>query len=684
MAFEAEKPSHLKQVCSTIVLAVVAIALPALFAGRLVGAPMGTALTYQGQLQQSGSGNITGQPQSGPVTGICDFRFSLWDAVTNGNLVGATQTVSAVSVSNGLFTVTLDFGAGAFNGDARWLDIGVRTNGGGAFTNLFPRQLVPLAPYALYAAEAGSVAATNFIGIVPDAQLSSNVALLNGNANFIDAVTAASFAGNGSGLTNLNAANLTGILPLSNLNPAVVTNRYGDSQDTFYISTNGVSGGSIFLGIFAGNFPQPESFGNIGIGGNAMRWTTTNDVANIAIGNSALQNGTNRSLSIGIGGFALYQMLNGRNVTALGFGSGGNVLSATNSIYIGNAGADGDYGVIRIGQNGTNTDTYIAGIIHGNGSGLTNVPGIGSATNAINNNNGVGTNLTVYGTLTSTNLNALYDTNNAGIAAALVATNNFGTTVPVNLTNATNQFTGTFTNGTYYGNGEGLTNLAAVNIVGALTNNAATATYAITAGTATNSPLGLFGSAATNSASAFDTNNAGIAAALAATNAMGQSSGLAAFQNTNFFDLSGAGTAAALAATNNFGRTVVVNMTNTANSFTGNGGGLTNLTATNLVSAISTWSVASNTLALNNGDWFVSVSGNGAITNCSGAISGLKQTAFLTITNSSASSINFYWTAAGSATADSVSPLSVPAGKVGWFWVWSNGTTTNYYNNVSQ
>jgi hypothetical protein len=165
---------------------------------------------------------------------------------------------------------------------------------------------------------------------------------------------------------------------------------------------------------------------------------------------------------------------------------------------------------------------------------------------------------------------------------------------------------------------------------------------------------------------------------------MGQSSGLAAFQNTNFFDLSGAGTAAALAATNNFGRTVVVNMTNTANSFTGNGGGLTNLTATNLVSAISTWSVASNTLALNNGDWFVSVSGNGAITNCSGAISGLKQTAFLTITNSSASSINFYWTAAGSATADSVSPLSVPAGKVGWFWVWSNGTTTNYYNNVSQ
>jgi hypothetical protein len=299
---------------------------------------------------------------------------------------------------------------------------------------------------------------------------------------------------------------------------------------------------------------------------------------------------------------------------------------------------------------------------------------------------GYGFNMVITNSVFTGNGSGLTNVPTSGISNFLGSiTNQIGNTIAVTMTNANNRITGTFTNGTYYGNGFGLTNLNGTNLVGTLTNattgNAATAT---TAGTATNSPLGPFGSAATNSASAFDTNNAGIAAALAATNAMGQSSGLAAFQNTNFFDLSGAGTAAALAATNNFGRTVVVNMTNTANSFTGNGGGLTNLTATNLVSAISTWSVASNTLALNNGDWFVSVSGNGAITNCSGAISGLKQTAFLTITNSSASSINFYWTAAGSATADSVSPLSVPAGKVGWFWVWSNGTTTNYYNNVSQ
>ena len=35
----------------------------------------------------------------------------------------------AVGVSNGLFVVTLDPGAGIFDGTARWLEISVSTNG---------------------------------------------------------------------------------------------------------------------------------------------------------------------------------------------------------------------------------------------------------------------------------------------------------------------------------------------------------------------------------------------------------------------------------------------------------------------------------------------------------------------------------------------------------------------------
>ena len=60
--------------------------------------------------------------------------------------------VSAVTIHGGLFTAALDFGPYAFNGDARWLEIAVRTNGlAGEYTALTPRQPVTPTPYALRA-----------------------------------------------------------------------------------------------------------------------------------------------------------------------------------------------------------------------------------------------------------------------------------------------------------------------------------------------------------------------------------------------------------------------------------------------------------------------------------------------------------------------------------------------------
>jgi hypothetical protein len=67
---------------------------------------------------------------------------------------GDTLTNLDTSVTNGMFTVTLDFGA-QFPGADRWLAIGVRTNGDtGAFTGLTPRHLVTAAPYAVQALNA--------------------------------------------------------------------------------------------------------------------------------------------------------------------------------------------------------------------------------------------------------------------------------------------------------------------------------------------------------------------------------------------------------------------------------------------------------------------------------------------------------------------------------------------------
>ena len=98
---------------------------------------VGGTFTYQGSLQQNGVA----------FDGSCDVEFRLFDTLTVGAQVGATQTKSGQVVSKGRFTSVLDFGANAFNGQARWLEIAARCpSGSGAFTTLSPRQPLTATP----------------------------------------------------------------------------------------------------------------------------------------------------------------------------------------------------------------------------------------------------------------------------------------------------------------------------------------------------------------------------------------------------------------------------------------------------------------------------------------------------------------------------------------------------------
>ena len=100
-----------------------------------------TAFSYQGRLNDGGA----------PANGSYDLAFTLYDS-TNvpGNVIAGPVTNSAVSVTNGLFTTTVDFG-NVFTGGSNWLQIAVSTNGANAFSPLSPRQQLTPVPYAEFA-----------------------------------------------------------------------------------------------------------------------------------------------------------------------------------------------------------------------------------------------------------------------------------------------------------------------------------------------------------------------------------------------------------------------------------------------------------------------------------------------------------------------------------------------------
>jgi hypothetical protein len=106
---------------------------------------LGTGFTYQGQLESGGE----------PVSESCSMAFRLYDDESGGSQAGSAITAT-VPVSDGLFTVSLDFGSGAFDGDARWLGIRVLCLGDAGYADL-GRQALTASPYALYALSTGAL-----------------------------------------------------------------------------------------------------------------------------------------------------------------------------------------------------------------------------------------------------------------------------------------------------------------------------------------------------------------------------------------------------------------------------------------------------------------------------------------------------------------------------------------------
>ena len=130
----------------------------------LQAAQQGTAFTYQGELKQAG------QPANGPF----DFEVGLYLQGSGGSSVAVLQ-IDDVTVTDGIFTLALDFTAVPFDGTQTWLGIGVRPSASvDPFTALLPRQTLTSVPYALNARSV-EVNAINNVAIADSSVGSSKI-----------------------------------------------------------------------------------------------------------------------------------------------------------------------------------------------------------------------------------------------------------------------------------------------------------------------------------------------------------------------------------------------------------------------------------------------------------------------------------------------------------------------------
>jgi hypothetical protein len=278
-----------------------------------------SVFVYQGQLID----------HSQSANGLYDLQFRLADAATNGNYVGNVISNSNVSVNNGVFNVTLGFDEAVFDGSARWLEIGVRTNGSAdAYTILQPLQPITTVPYATFASVAGVASvASNLVagtvltnlsvpgssiqpGSITAAQLdpATDLAYRSLDTNAVTAIAAS---------TLLNGANIqAGTVTSAQMDPAtdLAYRSVNTNAVQAILGMTGISGSSIWPGTITPSQISPET-------DQAYRGTDTNAVAAIiaaaSLDGTNIQAGTITSAQMDPATDLAYRSLNTNAVAAI-------------------------------------------------------------------------------------------------------------------------------------------------------------------------------------------------------------------------------------------------------------------------------------------------------------------------------------------------------------------------------
>ncbi len=400
----------------------------------------GTAFTHQGRLTDNGAA----------ANGLYDLQFAVFDAVSAGTQQGVTLTRDDVQVTNGVFSVTLDFGATPFNGAARWLQISVRPGAStGAFTVLTPRQPLSATPYAIRALNAASAdTATNAtqLGGVDANQyvtgpvvnnvngLSGNVTLAAGtNVTLTPSGNTLTIAATGGGAGNA-IQNSTTLQPNSN----------------FYISGDGFANGTLGANVVNANTQfWLNGAGVLSNGGTenlfagvgaALNNTGQN---NAFFGHAVGLSNTSGSNNAFFGRRAGLLNSTGTNNTFVGESAGGGNLTGSNNTLLGSGASvssDGLSYATAIGAGATVDAGNTITLGRSNGSDAVRIPGtfsLGSGNNFIRHNPTNGSNDIYFGATNNfvwyLNNTQLMSLTNSGLYVGLDITSNRNLSVAQNI-----------------------------------------------------------------------------------------------------------------------------------------------------------------------------------------------------------------------------------------------------------
>jgi hypothetical protein len=304
-----------------------------------------TEFVYQGNLRDTGL----------PATGTYDFEFRLYDALTLGNQVGVMVPQNNIAVTNGVFSVNLDFGS-EFPGAQRFLEVSVRPDGPGSFTLLTPRMRVASAPYAIktLSADTATTAAN------------ATNAITAANANALGGLTANGF------IQNTTSPQASSNFFISGTGRANAFNSTTDYQ-IFGLRVLGAPGNNTFTGFNTGTATtsgDQNSF--FGFSAGAVNTTGTNNTfVGVSAGNANTIGGNNSAF----GRIAGLNTTTGSYNTFLGAESGTSNTTGSSNIYIGSftsgTPAMTNSVVIGVGASASTDNT----VVLGTGAHTVQVPG---------------------------------------------------------------------------------------------------------------------------------------------------------------------------------------------------------------------------------------------------------------------------------------------------------------------